>query len=40
VARPVSDEKTFANALGELHYDFDLIRGIANSAKHLLLTNA
>jgi hypothetical protein len=38
-ARPVSDEKTFANALGELHPDFDLIRGIANSAKHLLLTN-
>jgi hypothetical protein len=39
VARPVSDEKTFANALGELHPDFDLIRGIANSAKHLVLTN-
>jgi hypothetical protein len=31
VARPVSDAKTFANALGELHPDFDLIRGIANS---------
>src|SRR5258708_549734 len=36
VARPVSDEKTFANALGQLHPDFDLIRGIANSAKHLV----
>jgi hypothetical protein len=39
IARPVTDEKTFANALGELHPDFDLIRGIANSAKHLVLTN-
>jgi hypothetical protein len=37
VARP--DERTFANALGDLHPDFDLIRGIANSAKHLVLTN-
>src|SRR5205823_9417063 len=35
----LSDGKTFANALGELHPDFDLIRGIANSAKHLVLTN-
>jgi hypothetical protein len=39
VVRPVTDEKTFANALGDLHPDFDLIRGIANSAKHLVLTN-
>jgi hypothetical protein len=39
VARPVIDEKTFANALGDLHPDFDLIHGIANSAKHLVLTN-
>jgi hypothetical protein len=39
VVRPVTDEKTFANSLGELHPDFDLIRGIANSAKHLVLTN-
>jgi hypothetical protein len=39
VARPVTDEKTFANALGDLHPDFDLIRGIADSAKHLLLSN-
>ena len=30
--RPVTDEKTFANALGDLNPDFDLIRGIANSA--------
>jgi hypothetical protein len=35
--RPVQDEKTFANALRDLHPDFDLIRGIANSAKHLQL---
>lgn len=34
-----ADERTFANALGDLHPDFDLIRGIANSAKHLVLTN-
>jgi hypothetical protein len=33
----VTDEKTFANALGQLHPDFDLIHGIANSAKHLAL---
>jgi hypothetical protein len=35
--QPVTDEKTFANALGQLHRDFDLIHGIANSAKHLAL---
>jgi hypothetical protein len=39
VVRPVTDEKAFANALGDLHPDFDLIRGIANSAKHLVLAN-
>ncbi|SRR5579871_46446 len=39
IARSVTDEKMFANALGDLHPDFDLIRGIANSAKHLVLTN-
>ena len=32
--------KTFANALGDLHPDFDLIRGSANSAKHLVLTKS
>ena len=37
VVRPVSDEMTFANALGQLHPDFDLIHGIANFAKHLAL---
>lgn len=31
----VSDEKTFANALRDLHPDFELIRGIANAGKHL-----
>ena len=39
VVLPVTDEKTFANALSDLHPDFDLIRDIANSAKHLVLTN-
>jgi hypothetical protein len=39
IVRSVTDKKTFANALGDLHPDFDLIRGIANSAKHLVLTN-
>ncbi len=38
-AQPVSDEKTFANALRDLNPDFELIRGIANSAKHLALRN-
>jgi hypothetical protein len=37
--RRITDEKEFANALADLHPDFDLIRGIANSAKHLVLTN-
>jgi hypothetical protein len=35
--QPVTDEKTFANALGQLHPDFDLIHGIANPSKHLAL---
>jgi hypothetical protein len=39
VVQPVTDEKTFANALGQLHPDFDLVHGIANSAKHLALKN-
>jgi hypothetical protein len=39
VVRPVVDEKTFANALSDLHPDFDFARGVANSAKHLVLTN-
>jgi hypothetical protein len=33
--RPVSDEKTFANAVRDLYPDFELIRGIANAGKHL-----
>jgi hypothetical protein len=35
--QPVRDEKTFANAIADLCSDFELIRGIANSAKHLEL---
>jgi len=37
VSQSVSDEKTFANAIRDLYPDFELIRGIANSAKHLQL---
>jgi len=33
--QPVSDEKTFANAVRDLYPDFELIRGIANAGKHL-----
>lgn len=33
----VSDERAFANALRDLFPEFELIRGIANSAKHLQL---
>jgi len=35
--KPVHDEKTFANAIRTLNSDFELIRSIANSAKHLQL---
>jgi len=35
VTRPVSRASHFANALGQLHPDFQLIRGVANNAKHL-----
>lgn len=38
-AQRVQDEKTFANAVRDFHPDFELIRGIANSAKHLQLNN-
>jgi hypothetical protein len=34
-AQPVNDERTFANAVRDLCPDFELIRGIANSGKHL-----
>jgi hypothetical protein len=33
--QPVTDERSFANALRGLHPDFELIRGIANAGKHL-----
>lgn len=36
---PVSDSAGFANALSDLNGDFALIRGVANSAKHLKLTH-
>ncbi len=39
-SQQVYDEKTFANALRDLHPDFELVRGIANSAKHLQLKNS
>ncbi len=35
--KPVASEKDFANALRDLHPDFELIRQIANAAKHLKL---
>lgn len=34
---PVRDEKMFANALADINPDFELIRGVANSVKHLQL---
>jgi hypothetical protein len=34
-SQPVSDEKMFANALRDINPNFELIRGIANAAKHL-----
>lgn len=33
----VTDEKTFPNALADAHPDFELIRSVANAAKHLKL---
>ena len=33
--QPVTDEKSFANALRDLCSDFELMRGIANAGKHL-----
>jgi hypothetical protein len=35
----VTDEKTFANALADITSDFELIRSVANSAKHLVVTS-
>jgi hypothetical protein len=37
VTRPVSRIEDFATSLGQAHADFQLIRGIANSAKHFIL---
>ena len=37
VTRSVSRTKDFANSLGQAHADFQLIRGIANSSKHVFL---
>ena len=38
VREPVRDEKTFANALAAIDQNFELIRNIANSAKHFSLS--
>lgn len=38
-SKAVSDEKEFANALRDMNLNFELIRGIANAAKHLQLRN-
>ncbi len=35
----VTDEKKFANALADINQDFELIRTVANSAKHLVVTS-
>jgi len=35
----VTDEKTFPNALADINQDFELIRTVANSAKHLVVTS-
>jgi hypothetical protein len=37
INQPVYDERSFANAIRDLHPDFELIRGIANASKHLLI---
>lgn len=39
IQQAVYDSGTFANALERIESDFALIRGIANAAKHLALTN-
>jgi len=38
--KAVSNEKEFANALSDNHPDFELIRQIANTAKHLSLRSS
>jgi hypothetical protein len=39
VSTPVRQVSQFANAISDLHPDFELIRQIANTAKHLQLTS-
>lgn len=36
-SQKVGDEMTFANAVRDLYPDFELIRGIANAGKHLVI---
>ena len=36
--QPVTDERSFANAIRDLYPDFELIRGIANAGKHLKIS--
>jgi hypothetical protein len=36
-SQPVGDAKAFANSIADTYPDFELIRGIANSAKHFEL---
>jgi hypothetical protein len=40
VTKPVQDEVQFANALGDMHPDFELIRQVATTAKHLARTKS
>lgn len=35
VAQPVTDEKTFANAVRDQHPDFELVKNFANASKRL-----
>jgi hypothetical protein len=37
-AQPVSDASTFANSISDTYPHFELVRGVANSVKHLELT--
>jgi hypothetical protein len=38
VAQSIFDPGSFANVISDIHADFELIRGVANSGKHLQLT--
>jgi hypothetical protein len=35
----VSDDKSFPNAISTINADFELVRGVANSAKHFFITH-